>query len=130
MINPYLFSILKQTPNTRDYIDFLIDRVCKIYEISIDQLKDNNNVRKIAEGRHTVFFILKNTTTMTLQEIADVLNKDHSSVIYALKKVDNYIYSNDKIFISRLRKVITQDELNKINNPRLTEIINQKNLLL
>ena len=69
----------------------LIAKVCKTYGIKVDDLKIKTRKRHIVEARHVLCYLLRKCCDYTFQEIADIFNKDHSTVIYGVNMVSNYM---------------------------------------
>lgn len=121
-MNPYLFHILKNKPIVNPIND-LKNRICMVYDIAFRDLKSKDVNRFKAEARHVFFFVIKKTTNMSLEQIGKILNRDHSSVIYGIKKVNNYLDINDKDFNKRFMRILTYDEIEAINDSRIYKLI-------
>lgn len=125
MIDPMTYSILRIKPEQKEYLADLKHRIAKAYGISISDLKGKNLSRYIAEARHMFFYIAVKCTRITKAEMGRQLNRDHASVIYGIKKAKMYIEIKDKFFIEKLKKTITPEEVSRISDLVLTQIINE-----
>jgi len=67
----------------------IISAVCRYYNLDYGALKGNIRSRKLAIGRHTIFKLIKDNTKLSLTEIGKFLNKDHSTVLYGIRKIEN-----------------------------------------
>ena len=50
-----------------------------------------NRVRAVNEARSIVMYLLHKYKGLTCVEVAKYLNKDHSTVLHACKKIDGFI---------------------------------------
>lgn len=77
----------------------LIQReVAKFFDIKITDLKSNSRNIKFARARQIAMFLTKNITNMSLVDIGrEFGNKNHATVIYACKKIEQLILEDQKI---------------------------------
>lgn len=75
----------------------------KVTGINKEVLKSPARQRPIVEARYIFAYIIRNKTTMQLQQIGDLINKGHSSIIFYNKKMDFFI-QNDKHLINLYNK--------------------------
>ena len=68
--------------------------------------------RKFNESRQIYFYIKKRHTYETLEEIGKFLNKDHSTVIHSVKRIDELIRF-DKNFLYFMNSLILSLDLEK-----------------
>jgi chromosomal replication initiator protein len=73
--------------------DVMIDRilysVSQYYGFTVEDIKSKKKTGTIANARHVAAHILKNLTTLTLNEIGDALGgRNHATVINSLEKVN------------------------------------------
>lgn len=62
--------------------------VCDYYGITVDQMLEKTRLARIAWPRHVGLHFARQLTGLSLMEIASTFNiKEHSAVLYALKKV-------------------------------------------
>tara|TARA_R110002020_G_scaffold212815_2_gene419478 strand:+ start:249 stop:692 length:444 start_codon:yes stop_codon:yes gene_type:complete len=70
--------------------NFLLD-YCKKVNITIEQLYHKSRRRELVEHRMTLAFILRKSLGMKYQEIAEALKRNHASIIYQVKNMENFI---------------------------------------
>lgn len=64
--------------------------VCKERKLDPQDLVGTSRKRDIAEGRHLVFYLLKQHTVLTLKQIGFPMGgRDHSTVIHACDSIKN-----------------------------------------
>lgn len=72
----------------------IINKVCEIYGISPSLALGKLRWKKLVECRHIIIHILRNDRylNMSYKTIGNVVGgRDHTTVIHALKSVENYI---------------------------------------
>ena len=72
-------------------------RVCKAFDISLIEIKSSRRFRRLIAPRHLAMWLCKKLTKASLPVIArNFGNRDHSTVIAAIKNVDaKYIHEPD-----------------------------------
>jgi hypothetical protein len=78
----------------------------EMYELKIEQAQKHlgftigkNRKRENVELRGVIFKLIReNDEYIPLQKIGKLFNKDHSTVIYALNNIDNWLFQNKKLF--------------------------------
>jgi len=94
-------------------IEILKKIVCDEMDITIEDFENNlsRQFRKYVIPRQIIFYILKNYENMTITAIGKLLNKDHATVVYSCKVIQNLI-DTDKF----LREKILNCEKKYKNN--------------
>lgn len=77
-------QIIKETPKNSDIISF----VCNYYGIKSKDLLGSSRVKKVSRARAAAAYLVRNNTTMTLQEIGDMLDRKHSTIMYLINAVE------------------------------------------
>jgi len=85
------------TPHAR-----LISDICTLWNVEVTDIYRPSTDRKIIEARHVAMFAMRCKTELSLAEIGlQLAGKDHSTVIYAIKKV-NDLAATDKSYMNKL----------------------------
>ena len=96
-------------------IDTLIERilsaVSRAYGVSSEDMKSKKRTESIASARHVAIYVIKQLTDLTLKEIGAVFDRDYSTVISSIDKVEKNIstvnnYEND---INKIIKEVKGD---------------------
>ena len=61
-------------------------KVCKFYNISIDEFKSHRRNRNLVEARIDYCLIIKKQTTFSTPTVARFMNRHHTAVMYLQKK--------------------------------------------
>lgn len=88
----------------------IVSRVSKKYGISEDDIYGRKRSKPIANARNISMYIIRKLTDMTLVQIAQTFDRDHSTVMSAIKAVQDDISANPlfEIEINDLIKEITE----------------------
>ena len=70
--------------------DFYQD-YCKKVDMTFEQLYSKSRKRDLVEKRMVLMYTLRKSVGMTLHKIASSLNKNHATIIYAVKSIENFI---------------------------------------
>ncbi len=73
--------------------DVMVERILSIvskhYGVSVEDIKSKKKTGSITNARHVAVHIIKSITTLTLEEIGEVLGgRNHSTMIHSLEKVE------------------------------------------
>lgn len=70
-------------------LDEIIDKVCNHYEINESDIKGICKKQVFVKARHLYSFIAIKTTKQNTTQIGGKINRDHSTVSHAKKKITN-----------------------------------------
>ncbi len=106
--------ILKDVYNSNKIIS--IDRIQNVtsnfFSINIDEMLSQRRSRPLARPRQIAMYLAKKLTTRSLPEIGrKFANRDHTTVIHAVKTIDKLCNSNEEMKknIEELRSLILSD---------------------
>ena len=68
-----------------------LEVVAEWFDISIKDILGYRRSHNIVNARSVVAFILRNNTSMSLPEIGTLINRDHSSVIHAVRRIKTLV---------------------------------------
>lgn len=83
-----------------------IHKVCTFYNITLRDLKSDNRYKNFTRARHMISYLLTNHTELTLEEIGGLLNKNHSTIVYAKSKIRDYLDIGDKSIINEINQIL------------------------
>ena len=98
-------EIAKEQLNLSDCLDekiLTIDSISKAvssyYKITLGDIKGKSRKKEVALARHISMYMCHKILKKTLEEIGEFFNnRDHSTVIHGIKKVQNLIKTDNKI---------------------------------
>ena len=70
-------------------IETVLKELCIDLEIELGKLKSKSRLREIADKRHIALYVLYKNLGLTTLRSGKLLNRDHASVIHAVRKVEN-----------------------------------------
>ena len=86
-------------------IPYIQETVAKYFDVTVEQLKSKTRVRKVVQARQLSMFLAKKLTDTSLQKIGGAFgNRDHSTVIYSLRAVQNFL-DTDPLFKDAAQEV-------------------------
>jgi chromosomal replication initiation ATPase DnaA len=96
----------------------IIKDVCGYFNVSVEDVKKKTGDKKAKQTlwllprQVGMFFIVKNYPDYSLEYIGSLFNRDHATVINALKKVQNFIDTEPRfrIKIEEVHKIITNNK--------------------
>lgn len=89
-MNPITYTGLALKPAFPMNIDIteIIQRVEYITGISYETMKGETKLREIVLARHIAMYLIRKFTKLTLVQIGAYFNRNHATVIYAVKKIE------------------------------------------
>ncbi len=90
-------------------IERIIDEVAQTYHVSPADIRSNKKNAPISQARQIAIYIVREITQSTMKEIGQEFGgRDHTTIVYTLKKVENLIKTNphDKGIIEDIIKNI------------------------
>jgi hypothetical protein len=88
MMKPVPFSSVN-VRETKLYLYNILKDVSIKTNISVDVMKGKSRKREVVEARQLFFKRAKEITNLSLSKIGSRLNRDHSTVLYGIKTVNN-----------------------------------------
>jgi chromosomal replication initiator protein len=106
-MNPYIIPGLKRflmedaAGGTKYKI--IIRMVCEELNVLQRDLIGYRLKGQYAYARHLIFYLMRKHTVMSLTQIGDVYQKDHSTVIHSISTINSLCFSNKAIHDQILR---------------------------
>lgn len=93
----------KKTPNSVECIIYSIEQETGV---TFEQMCGTSRKREIVYARHYTMYLIKERLKWAWVHIGKLFNKDHSTVIHAVKNVENLMFTNDQYFASLMRGIL------------------------
>lgn len=77
---------------TIEIINELADRC----EVTVAELHSSKSAGSISLARHLCWKVLRDVRGLTYRELGDIFNRNTSTIITAVKRVNGYLDTNDK----------------------------------
>ena len=107
---------------------------CEKVEMTTEQLYSKSRKRDLVEKRMSIMYVLRKSVGMTLHTIAESLNKNHATVIHAVKTIEDFIkvYPHIRMHCELAEEALLNHKENLIEyfkTPILSEIERNKQLV-
>mgnify|MGYP001565344147 FL=1 len=101
--------LLEQTTNKpigiTTTVNIITDVVCSFYGVKEKDIKANRRLNNIVKVRHVLIYLIYNLTTFSSPQIGRKLNRDPTTIGYAIHKVEHNMEAL-KEEISKLEEII------------------------
>ena len=87
------------TPN------LIISQVCKFYSVDESVLRGSQKSKGIAEARQMCMYLIRKLTNLSLPDIGKEFGKDHSTVLYNIRKVETQLKKGDTNLQNNIRDI-------------------------
>jgi hypothetical protein len=101
---------------TTQKMDNIVSVVCDYYHVDRDQLHQKNRSGRNPLAKHVACYLIRKTTKIVQQEIADYLNyKTHSSIPNAIKKLNEMMDYDPKLKtqVKSIHKILEEKGLSE-----------------
>ena len=93
----YIQNYIKSNPKKIN-LSGVINAVAKYYRISLTDIVSKKRNRKLVIGRQVIAYLSKELTTNSLKTIGEKIgNRDHSTILYYINKLDKLMRIDDQI---------------------------------
>ena len=75
-------------------VESIINKVCKKYGLSEEDIKGRKKTKEIAMARHICIYIIRKMTELSLPAIGRVLGRDHTTVMSSLQVIETELKTN------------------------------------
>ena len=83
----------------------IISQVCKFYSVDEATLRGTQRTRGIAEARQVAQYLIRKLTNLSLPDIGTEFGKDHTTVLYNIRKVETALKNGDKELQDNIRDI-------------------------
>lgn len=91
-------------------IEKIVEEVARTYDVSEKDILSKRKTAELARARQIAMYIAKETTELAYKPIGEAFGKDHTTVLYAVKKVDMWLKENPH------EKEIIEDIIKNLKN--------------
>lgn len=107
-----LRDIVTDSESTEVTVSTIMAQTSEYYGVSIEDIKGTSRSRKLVDARQIAMYISRELTELSLPKIgAEFGNRDHSTVVHAVRKIQERINKEQRIFdeINELTSRIKQE---------------------
>ena len=84
----------------------IINQVCKFYNIEESVLRGTLRNKGTAEARQVANYLIRKLTNLSTTDIGKEFNRDHTTVLYSIEKVDNALAAGDESLKKHIQDII------------------------
>ena len=77
--------------------EFIIEKIAAYYNLSVEDILGKGKTKNIANARQTAIYLMRKLTGLTLAEIGGALNRDHSTVLHSIRKIEDSIATDSEL---------------------------------
>lgn len=78
-------------------IETILREVCRTTGVSVDDIRSKKRTSSVSNARKMVFYILREVTDMSFEDIGKEFGKDHSTVIYNIREMTEMMKENSTL---------------------------------
>ena len=98
-------DMFKSEGNALPTPGLIISQVCKFYNLEEAVIRGTQKNKGTAEARQIAMYLIRKLTNLSLPDIGKEFGRDHSTVLYAIRKVEVALKNGDKETQDRIRDV-------------------------
>ena len=98
-------DMFKSEGNSLPTPSLIISQVCKFYSVDDSVLRGTLKNKGTAEARQVAIYLIRKLTNLSTPEIGKELNKDHTTVLYSINKVEKALAGGDTTLQNHIRDI-------------------------
>ena len=98
-------DMFKNEGNALPTPSLIISQVCKFYSIDETVLRGTLKNKGTAEARQVAIYLIRKLTNLSTPDIGKEFNKDHSTILHSVKKVESALKSGDENLQNHIRDI-------------------------
>ena len=83
----------------------IISQVCKFYSVDETVLRGTLKNKGTTEARHMAIYLIRKLTNLSLPDIGKEFARDHSTVLYSIRKIEASLKSGDTALQNNVRDI-------------------------
>ena len=98
-------DMFKSEGNALPTPSLIISQVCKFYSVDENVLRGTLKNKGVAEARQMAMYLIRKLTNLSLPDIGKEFARDHSTVLYAIRKVEVALKNGDTNMQNNIRDI-------------------------
>ena len=98
-------DMFKSEGNALPTPSLIISQVCKFYSVDESVLRGTQKNKGIAEARQVAMYLIRKLTNLSLPDIGKEFARDHSTALYAIRKVEVALKNGDSHMQNNIRDI-------------------------
>ena len=98
-------DMFKNEGNALPTPSLIISQVCKFYSVDESVLRGPQKTKGINEARQVATYLIRKLTNLSTPDIGKEFGKDHTTILYSIKKVESALLSGDTALQNHIRDI-------------------------
>lgn len=98
------FAYMFKTEEKKDKAEFIINEIGRYFGLETNYYKLHSRKADLIKARQIAMYFVRNYTKFSLEGIGNLFNKDHATVLNAIRNVMNYV-ETDRIYRDEVVKL-------------------------
>ncbi len=98
-------DMFKSEGNALPTAPLIITQVCKFYNVDESVIRGTQKNKGTAEARQVAMYLIRKLTNLSLPDIGKEFARDHSTVLYAIRKVEVALKNGDSHMQNNIRDI-------------------------
>ena len=98
-------DMFKNEGNALPTPSLIITQVCKFYSLDEATLRGTLRNKATVEARQVAIYLIRKLTNLSTTEIGEEFNKDHTTMMHSIKKVEQALQAGDENLKSHIRDI-------------------------
>ncbi len=96
-ITAVINDMFKVEGNALPTPNLIISQVCKYYSVDENTLRGTLKTKGVTEARQMAVYLIRQLTNLSLPDIGKELNRDHSTILHSIRKVEMAAKSDERM---------------------------------
>ena len=98
-------DMYKGKPETVPTVPLILAEVARYYSVDETQILSKRKTKGISDARSVAIYLCRSMTSLSLPEIGQEFDRDHSTVLYSVQKVEKSLKSGDEAIKTAVRDI-------------------------
>ena len=98
-------DMFKSEGNALPTPNLIVSQVCKFYSIDESVLRGTQKNKGTVEARQVAIYLIRKLTNLSTTEIGKEFNKDHTTILHSISKVESALKMNDVNLQNHIRDI-------------------------
>jgi len=98
-------DMFKSEGNALPTPNLIVSQVCKFYSIDESVLRGTQKNKGTVEARQVAIYLIRKLTNLSTTEIGKEFNKDHTTILHSISKVENALKMKDVNLQNHIRDI-------------------------
>ena len=98
-------DMYKGKPETVPTVPLILAEVARYYSVDETQILSKRKTKGISDARAVAIYLCRTMTSLSLPEIGQEFDRDHSTVLYSVQKVEKSLKSGDDAIKNAIRDI-------------------------